>query len=421
MNPHLIRNLYYTTLAIYTCVEVVLVKLNLLSAKVTPDDLPESIATAHNIEHHDKTYLYTQAKSNISIVGTVLSSIIIFSFIHFGLFGLFDEYLRNEIENFYLRGVLFIFGISAIMSILQLPLELYHTFVIEERFGFNKTTVKLWLIDTLKGLILSAILLTPLLLALLYFIESFPIYWWFYGFILVASFQIVLLLIFPSVIAPLFNKFEKLKSEELSDDINKLAAKLDFETSGIFQMDGSKRSSHGNAYFSGFGKGRRIVLFDTLIDSLSSTELCSVLAHEIGHAKKHHVTKSIVLSLVLLLIAFYGASLLVNSVNFFNAFGIQKPSSYSLLILMSVAFEPFLFFISPIMAVNSRKNEYEADRYAVDAMNNSIDLEQALVKLSNKSLSNLNPHPLYSFFHYSHPTLIERIQAMNRYANSKNL
>jgi len=245
--------------------------------------------------------------------------------------------------------------------------------------------------------------------------QSFEKNWWLYAFVTVAVFQIVLMIIFPVFIAPIFNKFEKLKDEDLASDINSLAKKLEFESRGIFQIDGSKRSAHANAYFAGFGKARRIVLFDTLIEKLSKSEICAVLAHEIGHAKKHHIVKSVIMALFFLFLSFYVASLLLNSNMFFNAFGIDLPSSYALLVLLSVAFEPIMFFLSPLTSIFSRKNEYEADRFAVDSVGNSSDLEFALAKLSTESLSNLNPHPWFSFFHYSHPTLVERIKAMKDY------
>ncbi|MCL4150751.1 UNVERIFIED_CONTAM: hypothetical protein GTU68_006487 [Idotea baltica] len=273
-------------------------------------------------------------------------------------------------------------------------------------------TVKLWFFDLIKSLLLSAVFLIPLLCALFYFMKNSGEYWWLYAFLIVAGFQILLLLIFPVFIAPLFNKFEPLKDQALSEKIFALANKLEFESSGIYQMDGSKRSAHANAYFSGFGKSRRIVLFDTLIEKLSSPQILSVLAHEIGHAKKKHIVKSIGYAMGLLLIAFYVLSLLINYPDFFKAFGINNPSSYSLLILFNIAFEPIMFFVSPLSSIFSRKNEYEADEYAVNAMGSSKPLEEALAMLSKSSLSNLSPHWLYSFFHYSHPTLIERINAM---------
>ena len=421
LNSDNIQILYFLILLLYTLTEVSLLFLNLQAAKKPLSNLPESIKKVYSEDTHEKSFLYTKDRTHLSIISTIFSSVLLFVVIYFSLLGNFDLYLRDFFESIYIRSCVFIIGVSLVFSILSLPFSLYSTFVIEERHGFNKTTFKLWLIDLLKSSILSLIILTPLLCFSVYFIENFSKNWWVYVFILVASFQIVLMLIFPTFIAPIFNKFEPLVDKELGDKINNLSKSLDFESKGIFQIDASKRSSHGNAYFAGFGKLRRIVLFDTLIDKLSHSEICAVLAHEIGHAKKKHIIKSIFLSLFFLLGFLYIASLLINSEEFFHAFGISTPSSYALLLLISIAFEPLLFFFSPLTSIFSRKNEYEADRFAVSSMKEASSLETALAKLSTESLSNLNPHPLYSFFHYSHPTLIERINAMREFEKSSFL
>lgn len=410
-----LQYLYFFTLIAYTLTEVTLLILNARSAKEAKTALPDSIKALQDEDTKQKTIEYTLVNTKLNIAQTLYSSLILFIFIHYSLLGTIDNVLRENISSMYVRGCAYIIGISFIFSLLQLPFGLYSTFIIEEKFGFNKTTAKLWVKDFIKTLLLSLCITTPLLIGALYFIEHFQSNWWLYVFLFIASFQILLMLIYPSFIAPIFNKFEPLHDKELADEINKLADSLSFETQGIFQMDASKRSSHGNAYFAGFGKMRRIVLFDTLIKTLSHSELCAVLAHEIGHAKKKHIIKSIILSLIFLLVSLYIASLLLHNETFFKAFGIDMPSSYALLLLLGIAFEPILFFISPLTSILSRKNEYEADRYAIDAMKGYQDLEKALAKLSTKSLSNLSPHPWYSFFHYSHPSLIERIQAMKMY------
>lgn len=414
-----IQNIYFLTLFSYLIVEVVLLVLNKRSALQPKGELPESLLKLQTGEVKDKSTKYTCEKINLNIIQTVYSGVLIFIAIYFGLFGAFDNWLRGYVESFYLRGSLFIVGISFIFSLFSLPLSLYSTFVIEEKYGFNKSTFKLWTVDLIKSTALSLLLSVPLLIAVLYFIETFPEYWWAYVFILISSFQILIMLIYPIWIAPLFNTFKVLEDKNLLEDINKLADSLSFESQGIFQMDASKRSSHGNAYFAGFGKFRRIVIFDTLIKSLTNKELCAVLAHEIGHAKKHHVLKSVLLSMLFLLVALYCAFLLLQNREFFMAFGIANPSSYALLLLFCIAFEPIIFFITPFFSMFSRRNEYEADRFAVDAMQGASDLENALAKLSTESLSNLSPHPWYSFFHYSHPVLVERIRAMNGYFLSK--
>jgi STE24 endopeptidase len=421
MNHSSIQILYFITLFFYTAVEITLLFLNARSAKEEKSELPQSIKNLQTDTIRENTVAYTLAKTRLQILHTLYSSLLLFLLISASAFGLFDSYLREHFDSLYLRGCLFIFGISFFFSLLHIPFSLYSTFVVEEKFGFNKTTAGLWLVDLLKGTLLSLLISTPLLVAALYFMEYFHDFWWLYLFLLFAGFQIVMMLVYPRWIAPLFNKFEPLQDDSLAKEIHSLADALSFETQGIFQMDASKRSSHGNAYFAGFGKTRRIVLFDTLIQKLSPAQLCAVLAHEIGHAKKRHILKSVILSMACMLAGLYIASLLLHSKDFFRAFGIEEPSSYALLLLFSIAFEPVLFFLTPLTSVFSRRNEYEADRFAVDAMKGHTDLEDALSKLSTESLSNLSPHPWYSFFHYSHPSLPERIRAMEEYATKKNI
>lgn len=421
MSQNIIFVIYLTSLILYLLTETALVLLNLRSAKTTNPELEKKIIDNKSLISKEKSYDYTKDKSILHLISIYLSSIALLLFIKHGLFGCLDNFITQKIENFYIRGCVYIFSVSAIFSIINLPLQLFSIFVIEQRFGFNKMTFSLWIKDCFKGILLSLILMTPLIYSLLYFINTFPTSWWIYGFSAVLSFQLLIMILYPVLIAPIFNKFEKLKDLELEDKINTLAKQVNFETSGIYQIDGSKRSSHANAYFAGFGKSRRIVLFDTLISKLTHEEVSSVLAHEIGHAKKYHILKSILLSGIILLFSFYLISKLINNSEFFSAFGINNPSSYALFVLISIAFEPITFFISPLFSSFSRKNEFEADKYAVEVVKTATHLENALIKLSIDSLSNLNPHPLYSFFHYSHPTLLERIRAMNKVNTPRDL
>jgi len=220
--------------------------------------------------------------------------------------------------------------------------------------------------------------------------------------------------VYPVWIAPLFNKFTPLAEGALRDTIFAVAEKVGFKTSGIFVMDGSKRSSHGNAYFTGFGKNKRIVLFDTLIENLGDAGTVAVLAHEMGHQKKNHIKKLLCLSLLIMLVGFWILSLLINYLPFFEAFGFKQTSYHGALIIFSFAAAPVTYFLSPLISVLSRRFEYQADRFAVAATGNGTDLTEALLALSKKNLSNLTPHPWFSFFHYSHPTLHERLRAIQK-------
>ncbi len=301
--------------------------------------------------------------------------------------------------------------VSLFFSLVELPISLYRTFEIEERFGFNKSTLKLWVFDRLKGVILSGIIATPLLLALFWFMDRAGPWWWVYASVTVVLFQLVLVYVFPVWIAPLFNKFTPLEGV-LSDRIVALSEKLGFKIAGVFSMDGSRRSGHGNAYFTGFGGSKRIVLFDTLIQQMTEDQVLAVLAHEIGHQKMGHVKKMLFVSCVMTVLGFWAVSLGMNTGALYTAFGFERSSSHAALIIFSFLSGPVLFFASPLFSALSRRHEYQADKYAREAMGESVSLSRALIVLSKNNLSNLTPHPLYSAVHYSHPTLIERLRAL---------
>jgi STE24 endopeptidase len=242
--------------------------------------------------------------------------------------------------------------------------------------------------------------------------EATGSYWWIWTFFFVAGFQLLIVIVYPTLIAPLFNKFEPLPKGELRNQILDLAEQVGFKTNGIFSMDGSKRSAHSNAYFTGIGKAKRIVLFDTLIVQMTLEQGLAVLAHEMGHYKMKHIRRMLILQTVFLFFGLSILSLLVNYRPFFTAFGLDNPSNYGALVLFSLLSGPFVFFLGPLTNALSRKHEYEADRFAVETVHNARPMEEALVNLTVKNLSNLTPHPWYSAYHYSHPTPAERIGAI---------
>ncbi|MCO6431943.1 MAG: M48 family metallopeptidase [Deltaproteobacteria bacterium] len=368
-------------------------------------------------EHFDKeTYAksisYTRTRGRFGIIADMYSAVLTLAVVLTGFLGLLEEW--TALLDFSLRwhGVAYVMGLSLLFTLAELPLSVYRTFVIEERFGFNKTTPKIWCVDLLKGLLLQVIIMAPLLWALFWFIDTSGGLWWLYAFVMIAVVQLTLQYIFPVLIAPLFNKFTPLPDGGLKDKILTLSDRLSFNVSGIFVMDGSKRTAHANAYFTGFGRNKRIVLYDTLINMLSEDQVVAVLAHEIGHEKKRHVLKMTFLSLAFLLLGLWILSLLLPYQPLYSAFGFSSPSAHAGLVIFSLFAGPLGFFISPLSAILSRRHEYEADEFAVKAVSSNQDLSRALLTLSKKSLSNLTPHPVYSFFHYSHPTLLERLQAM---------
>jgi STE24 endopeptidase len=311
-----------------------------------------------------------------------------------------------------MAGFLFLTGIA--LSISALPFAWYAQFKLEERFGFNTTTMNTWILDHVKGLLLAVVLGYPLLTLVLKLIEWTGANWWLWAAAVIIAFQLLLLLIAPAIIMPLFNKFTPLPEGELRERLFALAHRTYFPTRSIELMDGSKRSRHSNAFFTGFGRFRKIVLFDTLIAQLTQPEVESVLAHEIGHYKKRHVIKMLSVSIAGVFVAFAAIAWLARQQWFYRAFGFEHQAGFAAanvvpaMLLFALLAGTITFWVSPFIHGWSRRFEYEADAFARAAMGETQSLIQALRKLSEKNLSNLTPHPLYSAFYYSHPTLLER-------------
>jgi STE24 endopeptidase len=266
--------------------------------------------------------------------------------------------------------------------------------------------------DKIKGVLLSILIGVPCLYAILWFMKATGSLWWIWVFGFIMAFQTIMLLIYPLFIAPLFNKFDLLEEGDLKQAIEKLCDKIQFSLKGIFKMDGSKRSSHSNAYFTGFGKSLRIVLFDTLIKELTIHQTIAVLAHEIGHYKLRHIKKMICIGAIGLFTSLFALNLLYDYPPLFKVFSLETPTNYGALALFSLLSGTFTFCLSPIISAISRKHEYEADRFSVKILGEKKSMEEALIQLTKKNLSNLTPHPWYSIFYYSHPTTMERIQAI---------
>jgi STE24 endopeptidase len=317
----------------------------------------------------------------------------------------------------YASGIILCFAVGFVFLLASLPTDVYATFGLEARFGFNKTTANLYIADKLKGLLLGLLLGAPFLYVVFWLMEKTGRHWWLWAFVFISGFQLLLVTIYPALIAPLFNKFEPLKEGELRSRILALAQQVGFKTSGIFSMDGSRRSAHSNAYFTGIGRAKRIVLFDTLIDQMTIDQGLAVLAHEMGHYKMKHIRRMLVIQTVFLFLGLFVLSLLVDYKPFFFAFGLKSPSNQGALVLFTLVSSPFTFYLGPLMNLLSRKHEYEADRFAAITLHDGKPMEEALIKLTVKNLSNLTPHPWYSAYHYSHPTPAERITAIRQCAN----
>jgi STE24 endopeptidase len=293
-----------------------------------------------------------------------------------------------------------------------MPAGLYATFGLEARFGFNKITLKLYLNDKLKGLLIGLIIGVPFLFIVLWLMDAAGAYWWLWGFLFISLFQLLMIVVYPTLIAPLFNKFEPLQEGEFRERILRLAQQVGFKTTGIYTMDGSKRSGHSNAYFTGLGKAKRVVLFDTLIEQMTPDQGLAVLAHEMGHYKLNHIRRMLMVQTIFLLAGLYALSVFIKYPPLFEAFGLPQPSNHAALVLFSLVCGPLIFYLAPLMNALSRKHEYEADRFAKTTLRDGQPMAEALVNLTVKNLSNLTPHPWYSAYHYSHPTPIERIAAL---------
>jgi len=325
--------------------------------------------------------------------------------------------------NLHIIGqALIFFGLLAIIGdIAGLPFDLYDTFVLEKKYGFSTITWRLWISDLIKAVLISAILMGVMISAFMAFIHYLKATWWFWAWAFFTLFEITLMWLYPVLIAPLFNKFEPIKDEALREKINALLDKAGLKAKGIYQVDEGKRSKHTNAYFTGIGKTKRIVLYDTLLNSHTPEEIVAVLAHEIGHWKKKHILKQLSFMIVASLVLLYCVYLIVNWQALYNAFGLNNQPVYAGLFLVSLYLGAAGFFLSPIGAAITRRYEREADRMAFELTGTALPMINALKRLAKDNLTNLHPHPFYVWFYYSHPPLIERIEYLQVMDNTKLL
>ena len=373
---------------------------------------PPAVAAIMDAATYRKSVDYTLAKQRFGTLTMVFDAGVLALVLLSGVL----PWLYAEIGGLSLEGTwddaLFILAAGVLLSIPGLPFDWWEHFRLEERFGFNKSTPRLWITDKLKGLALMLVIGFPLLWGLLSLVRWVGNAWWIWGFVLLFGFQLLMLVLYPKLILPLFNKLTPLPAGELRDRLMALADRTGFKASTIEVIDGSKRSGHSNAYFTGFGRFRRIVLFDTLINQLQPEELEAVLAHEVGHYKKGHIPRMLALSAVMQFVAFAVIAWLVWAPWFSPAFGLPAGELAPAFLLFGLLSGLVTFWFSPLGNLLSRKHEYEADAFARDAMGGPVPLVGALRGLAKKNLSNLTPHPWYSGFYYSHPTLVERERAL---------
>ena len=374
--------------------------------------LPEEFYGFYDAERYRKSQDYLKETTYFELLTGGISTLVLVLFILFGGFNLVDRFVRSFGLGQISTGLIFAGALLFIAEIFKIPFSAHRTFVIEEKYGFNKTTPMTFVLDLVKSWMLGGIIGGLLFSGILWFFGAFGPFAWFYSWMGVTGFQIFLMFVAPVVIMPLFNKFIPLEDGGLKDAIEAYAKKEGFKMRGVFKMDGSKRSTKSNAFFTGFGRFRRIVLFDTLISKHTVDELVSVLAHEVGHYKKKHILKYIYISIANTGLMFFILSLFINNVRLFEAFGMDSVSIYASLFFFGFLYTPLNTVISVFGNILSRKFEYESDKYAVVTYRKPEAMISALKKLSVDNLSNLTPHPLKVFLEYSHPPVIERIRAI---------
>ncbi len=385
---------------------------NYLNIKNLNHILPSEFNTYYDQHQYEQSQNYLKVNTKFEQISSGFDLILILGFWYLNGFLFLDYFVKSFGYNKILTGILYIFILGALKFVLSIPFSIYSTFYIEEKFGFNKIKPLLYIIDTIKTIILSTLIGGILLFLILTFFESTGKNAWLICWIVTTLFLLIIQYVVPTWILPLFNKFTPLEDSELRNAILKYSTSINFSLDNIFIMDGSKRSSKSNAFFTGFGKNRRIVLFDTLIKSHTTSELVSILAHEMGHFKKKHIIKNLIATIFQMGIMFFVLSFFISYRGLFEAFSMNEISVYAGLIFFGILYSPIDFFLSILMQVSSRKDEFEADKFAFDTLSDAEPLINSLKKLSVNNLSNLTPHPLHVFLNYSHPPVLNRIETL---------
>jgi len=385
---------------------------NLLNLKSLSTKLPLALEGMYQSEEYRKSQEYLRVNTRFDFVTSTFSLVVLLSFWFTGGFNYLDQIVRSWGFVPILNGLLYIGILVLGYSLIKLPFSIYRTFVIEERFSFNTTNPRTFASDRIKGLVLAALIGAPLLGGILALFEYAGYHAWIYCWIAVTLFSLILQYVAPTWIMPLFNKFTPLEGGELREAILNYARSVDFPVRNVFVMDGSKRSSKPNALFTGFGRNKRIALFDTLIKKHTVPELIAVLAHEIGHHKKKHILQGTIISILHTGVLFFVLSILLGNPGLYDAFYMEQQSIYSGILFFGLLYTPLEMVLSIMMHALSRRNEYEADRFAAETTQHPQHLVEALKKLHAGNLSNLMPHPFYVSLNYSHPPLLQRIRAI---------
>jgi STE24 endopeptidase len=401
--------IFLAALAAATATRLWLAQRQVRHVRAHREAVPRMFAESIPLAAHQKAADYTVAKARLGIVDTVLDALILLALTLGGVLQWLAELWQRAfaVESIW-HGSALILTVFALRGALSLPLSIYSIFVIEERFGFNRMTWKLFLVDTVKGLLVGAVLGVPLLLVVLWLMLAAGPLWWLYVWLVLVAYSLFLQMIYPAVVMPLFNKFSPLDDAALKGRIEQLLSRTGFRSRGLYVMDGSKRSSHGNAFFAGFGAAKRIVLFDTLVSRLQPAEVEAVLAHELGHYKLRHIVKGMALSWGFSFVLLFALGMLAGQPWFYQGLGMQTATLPVALVLFMLVVPEFTFFVQPLLSLLSRNNEYEADRYAA-ANADAGELVHALVKLYHDNSATLTPDPLHSAYYDSHPPAAMRI------------
>lgn len=408
MEASFYTKLFLVALFVKSLIESLLDKRNMDHIIKNRNAVPAKFQDQITLADHQKAADYSVEKIKVAQIFHFVDLVVFLVLTLAGGLELINHVAMGFNASPIVTGLIFFGVFGLIQMVLSLPQTLYTTFVIEEKYGFNKTTWKTFVSDMAKGLVLSLVLGAPILYSILWIMERLGSAWWVYAFLFLTAVQLLIVFIYPTFIAPIFNKFSPLEEGEVKTKIIDLLTRCGFKSSGLFVMDASKRSGHGNAYFTGFGKNKRIVFFDTLLSSLDAEEVEAVLAHELGHMKRKHVLKGMIKGIFFSFIGFAVLGYLRNNTAFFNGHGVQTITDYMALTLFSMVAGVYTFLLTPISSYTSRKHEYEADQFASENAKAS-KLITALVKMYKDNASSLTPDPLFSKFYFSHPPALERV------------
>lgn len=384
-------------------------RLNLQHLAQHGHEIPQAFEGHVDQELLKKTSDYTLANSRIGLIESLFGSVLLLLFVFGGLIGWYDAWIESLSGNFVVQGILFVVGLVVVQTLLDMPFSLYRTFVLEERFQFNTSTAKIWFADLVKSLLIGVILLSLVTSGALTLVQFSPDYWWLWVWGFFAFITLLLMYLSPVLIEPLFFKFKPLEKKELAERVKSVMGRAGLQIDRVLQVDASRRSKHSNAYFTGIGRVKRIVLFDTLLEQMDDDEIVGVLAHEAGHWKLGHIWKRLLTMELVSLVVCWVAWWLLAHGGLSSLFGMEQLSFVGQVVLLGFLASLVTFPLTPLSSYLSRRHEWQADRFASELTGEAGPLASALVKLSKENLSNLHPHPLYAWFYYSHPPATARI------------